>query len=115
MCGCNRPVSNGPWQCRDYAWRLVYLACRQRVCDALPLLQLVCLRIQAPASCNTLLVSPHILRQITVNDTILKDNAKSEQRQEKEYTLYTDSQKIWSSPITHDKLHQQAEAIQDML
>src|SRR5436305_5909781 len=47
------------------SWHLVYLACGLRVCDALPLLQLVCLRIQAPASCNTLLVSPHITNKLS--------------------------------------------------
>jgi hypothetical protein len=56
-----------------------------------------------------------VLRQITVNADILEDNAEPERRREKEYTSYTDPQKIWSSPSTHDKLHQQAEAIQDML
>ena len=56
-----------------------------------------------------------VLRQIAVNETILEDNAEPERRREKEYTSHTDSQKIWSSPTTHDKLHQQAKAIQDML
>jgi hypothetical protein len=53
-----------------------------------------------------------VLRQITVNHTILPDNIESQRRQSENHT---DLNKIWSSPTTHDKLHQQADAIQEML
>ena len=35
-----------------------------------------------------------VLRQITINKTILEDNAEPERRREKEYTSYIDPQRI---------------------
>ena len=52
-----------------------------------------------------------VLRQITVNEAVLTD--RIEHRQEEQ--VDSDLQEIWSSPNTHNKLYQQAGAIQDML
>ena len=51
-----------------------------------------------------------VLRQINFNEAILED--RREYRQDR---ADTDLQEIWSSPKSHEKLFQQAGAIQDML
>jgi hypothetical protein len=62
--------------------------------------------------CGFVPFRPHVvLEQIAVNHSIFEDGAKRRQEEKVDSSL----QEIWSSPKTHDKLHQQSKAIQNML
>jgi hypothetical protein len=64
--------------------------------------------------CGFVPFTPNIvLRQIAVNSQAFEDESK--RRSESNIKPESALQEIWSSPKTHDKLYQQAEAIRDML
>ena len=55
-----------------------------------------------------------VLRQIRVNEDVLEDGAQRREHVD-DTTPDTGLPEIWSSPIRHDRLYQQATVIQDML
>ena len=56
-----------------------------------------------------------LLRQIAVNEAILEGETQRPQPERRQDEDISGLREIWSSPITHDKVRQQADAIQDML
>jgi hypothetical protein len=62
--------------------------------------------------CSFVPFRPHVvLDEITINHSAFEDGMERHQEEKVDSHL----QEIWSSPKTHDKLHQQSEAIRDML